>query len=58
MDKIQMAKQLRQAIQFQVVALPDEQAILIPWYFRGGILLLPIRLVIGYNMAICYTNVC
>lgn len=33
MDKIQMAKQLRQAIQFQVVALPDEQAILIPSVF-------------------------
>ena len=28
-----MAKQLRQAIQFQVVALPDEQAILIPSVF-------------------------
>lgn len=33
MDKIQMAKQLRQAIQFQVVTLPDEQAILIPSVF-------------------------
>lgn len=33
MDKIQMAKQLRQAIQFQVVSLPDEQAILIPSVF-------------------------
>lgn len=28
-----MAKQLRQAIQFQVVALPDEQAVLIPSVF-------------------------
>lgn len=28
-----MAKQLRQAIQFQVAALPDEQAILIPSVF-------------------------
>ena len=33
MDKIQIAKQLRQAIQFQVVTLPDEQAILIPSVF-------------------------
>ena len=33
MDKIQMAKQLRQAIQLQVVTLPDEQAILIPSVF-------------------------
>ena len=33
MDKIQMAKQLRQAIQFQVVTLPDEQAILITSVF-------------------------
>lgn len=33
MDKIQMAKQLRQAIQFQVGALPDEQAVLIPSVF-------------------------
>ena len=33
MDKIQMAKQLRRAIQFQVVTLPDEQAILIPSVF-------------------------
>lgn len=33
MDKIQMAKQLRQAIQFQVVALPDEQAAQVPAVF-------------------------